>query len=222
MDTVSSYEIAELRLGKKVEEQFAEAEKLYKQVTPHSYGPPPIRFEEEDVDQARAAGVLIEFERGRPLIVDRSLYRELAKRAVKRTVEDLRVRAADVAAQRLRLASLRRVRTRILWIRPSASATSGSGRWATRRMASISTSVRACSRACRASILRASMWRGSSSYADVRIGRTGPTLSLCRHDAQVVGGGGLLELTRVSRVGIVIRGSRGRPAGRHRACSAPV
>jgi ParB/RepB/Spo0J family partition protein len=81
MDTVSPYEIAELRLGKKVEEQFAEAEKLYKQVTPRAYSPPPIRFEEEDVDQARAAGVLIEFERGRPLIVDRSLYRELAKRA---------------------------------------------------------------------------------------------------------------------------------------------
>ena len=163
MDTVSSYEIAELRLGKKVEEQFAEAEKLYKQVTPHCYGPPPIRFEEEDVDQARAAEVLIEFEHGRPLIVDRSLYRELAKRAVKRCVEDLRVRAADDAAQRLEARKLAQVWTRILWIRPSASAISGSGRWATRRMASISTSVRACSRACRASILRASMWRGSSS-----------------------------------------------------------
>ena len=97
----SSYEIAELGLGKKVEEQFADAEKLYKQVTPHFLGPPPIRFEEEDVDQARAAGVLIEFDRGRPLIVDRSLYRDLAKRAVKRAVEELRVRAADVAAQRL-------------------------------------------------------------------------------------------------------------------------
>jgi ParB/RepB/Spo0J family partition protein len=101
MDTVSSYEIAELRLGKRVEEQVAEAEKLHKQVTPHSYGPPPIRFEQEDVDRARAAGVLIEFEHGRPVIVDRSLYRELAKGAVKRTFEDLRVRAADVAAQRL-------------------------------------------------------------------------------------------------------------------------
>jgi hypothetical protein len=75
MDTVSSYEVAELRLGKKVEEQFAEAEKLYKQATPYAYGPPPIRLEEEDVDQARAAGSLIEFERGRPLIVDRA-YRD--------------------------------------------------------------------------------------------------------------------------------------------------
>ena len=43
----------------------AEAEKLHKQITPYAYGPPPIRFNEEDVDQARAAGVLIEFERGR-------------------------------------------------------------------------------------------------------------------------------------------------------------
>ena len=79
MDAVGQYEISELRLGKKVEEQVAEAEKLYKQITPHAYGPPPIRFTEEDVDQARAANVLIEFERGRPVIVDRSLYRELAK-----------------------------------------------------------------------------------------------------------------------------------------------
>lgn len=101
LDTVSSYEIADLRLGKKVEKQFAEAEKLHRQVTPGAYGPPPIRFEQEDVDRARAAGVLIEFERGRPVIVDRALYRELAKDAVRRTVEDLHVRAAEAAAQRL-------------------------------------------------------------------------------------------------------------------------
>src|ERR1019366_582578 len=71
-----------------------------KQVTPHSYGGPPIRFTEEDVDQARAAGVLIEFERGAAIIVDRPLYRELAKSAVKRTVEQLRARAAELAEQR--------------------------------------------------------------------------------------------------------------------------
>jgi hypothetical protein len=102
MDSVSSHEIADLRLGKKAEEQLTEAEKLHKQVTPYTYGPPPIRFTEDDVDQARAAGVLIEFERGRPIIVDRPLYRELAKAALKRTVEDLRARAADVAEQKKR------------------------------------------------------------------------------------------------------------------------
>ena len=38
-----------------------------------------VRFTDADVDQARAAGVLIEFERGRPIIVDRCMYRELVK-----------------------------------------------------------------------------------------------------------------------------------------------
>lgn len=102
MDSVSSDEISELRLGKKAEDQLAEAEKLHKQVTPYAYGPPPIRFTEQDVDQARAAGALIEFERGRPIIVDRSLYRELATAALKRVVEDLRERAAPLAEQKKR------------------------------------------------------------------------------------------------------------------------
>lgn len=102
LDSVAAHEVTELRLGKRAEEQLAEAEKLHKQVTPYAYGGPPIRFIEQDVDQARAAGVLIEFERGRPIIVDRALYRELAKDALKRTVEDLRARAADVAEQKKR------------------------------------------------------------------------------------------------------------------------
>ena len=79
-----------------------EAEGLHKQVTPYAYGPPAIRFSEQDVDRARAAGVLIEFERGPPIIVDRGIYRELAKDALKRTVGDLRVRAAEVAEQKKR------------------------------------------------------------------------------------------------------------------------
>ena len=59
-----------------------------------------MRFTESDVDQARAAGVLVEFENARPIIVDRSLYRELSKQAIKRTVEDLRARVAEVAQER--------------------------------------------------------------------------------------------------------------------------
>jgi hypothetical protein len=39
LDTVGQYEISELRLGKKVEEQIAEAEKFHKQIAPHAYGP---------------------------------------------------------------------------------------------------------------------------------------------------------------------------------------
>jgi hypothetical protein len=37
--------------------------------------------------------VLIEFERGRPIIVDRPLYRELVKTAIKRTHDDLQAKA---------------------------------------------------------------------------------------------------------------------------------
>ena len=48
-----------------------------------------MRFSDEEVDQARAAGVTIEFEHGAPLIVDRSLYRELVKQAIARTVSEL-------------------------------------------------------------------------------------------------------------------------------------
>jgi hypothetical protein len=102
MDSVAARDVTELRLGKKAETQLAEAEQLHKQISPYSYGAPPIRFNEQDIDQARASGVLIEFERGRPIIVDRALYRELAKDALKRTVEDLRARAAAHAEEKKR------------------------------------------------------------------------------------------------------------------------
>ena len=57
-----------------------------------------MRFTDEDVDQARAAGVLIEFDGpGRPIIVDRPLYRELVKTAIKRTHDDLQAKAEAAA-----------------------------------------------------------------------------------------------------------------------------
>jgi ParB/RepB/Spo0J family partition protein len=100
LDQVRGYDIEQLRLGKKTEALLAEAEKLHKQISEYAYGPPTIRFAELEVDQARAAGVLIELERSTPIITDRSLYRELCKQAIRRTVEDLRVRAAELADQR--------------------------------------------------------------------------------------------------------------------------
>jgi hypothetical protein len=100
MAQLGSHEIAELRLGKKAEELLEEAATLHKQIDRYSYGPPPIRFTDQDVDQARAAGVLIEFENSRPIIVDRALYRELAKTAIKRTVEELQIKAADLAERK--------------------------------------------------------------------------------------------------------------------------
>lgn len=97
---LDGYEIAELRLGKKTEALLDEAVTLHKQLDRYAYGAPSIRFTESDVDQARAAGVLVEFENARPVIVDRPLYRELSKEAIKRTVEELRGRVAEVAEQR--------------------------------------------------------------------------------------------------------------------------
>jgi ParB/RepB/Spo0J family partition protein len=97
---LDGYEIADLRLGKKTEAMLDEAATLHKQLDRYSYSAPTVRFTESDVDQARAAGVLVEFENARPIIVDRSVYRELSKQAIKRTVEELRVQAAEVAAQR--------------------------------------------------------------------------------------------------------------------------
>jgi ParB/RepB/Spo0J family partition protein len=94
------HEIAALRLGKKSEELYAQAEELHRQVDRFAYGPPQVRFTEEDVDQARAAGVLIEFEQGRPVIVERSLYRELVKGAIKRTHAELEAKAAAAATER--------------------------------------------------------------------------------------------------------------------------
>ena len=84
-----------LRLGKKTDALVTEAEQLQKQVDRYAYGPPAIRFSEADVDQARAAGVLIELDRSTPIIIDRPLYRELCKQAIARTTQDLRARVAD-------------------------------------------------------------------------------------------------------------------------------
>jgi ParB/RepB/Spo0J family partition protein len=88
-------DVKALRLGKKTEAAIAEAEELHKQLDRYAYGPPPIRFSEQDVDQARAAGVLIEIERGAPIITDRDLYRELCKQAVARTLQDVKARVAE-------------------------------------------------------------------------------------------------------------------------------
>jgi ParB/RepB/Spo0J family partition protein len=88
-------DVKALRLGKKTEAAIAEAEQLHKQLDRYAYGPPAIRFTEADVDQARAAGVLIEIERGAPIITDRDLYRELCKQAVARTLQDVKARVAE-------------------------------------------------------------------------------------------------------------------------------
>ena len=100
LHSASAHEIAELRLGKKTEQLYADAEKLHRQLDRYAYGPPQVRFNDSDVDQARAAGVLIEFQTGRPIIVDRPLYRELVKGAIKRTHDDLHAKTTAVAKEK--------------------------------------------------------------------------------------------------------------------------
>jgi ParB/RepB/Spo0J family partition protein len=103
-------DVKALRLGKKTEAAIAEAEQLHKQLDRYAYGPPAIRFSEQDVDQARAAGVLIEIERGAPIITDRELYRELCKQAVARTLADVKARVAEKGKAK-RAATAKRERT---------------------------------------------------------------------------------------------------------------
>src|SRR5215208_2782333 len=58
LHTAGARGIAGLRLGKKTEQLYTECERLHHQLDRYAYGPPPVRFAEEDVDRARAAGVL--------------------------------------------------------------------------------------------------------------------------------------------------------------------
>jgi hypothetical protein len=55
--------IEDLRLGKKTDQLLQEAAGLNKQLDRYAYGAPAIRFSDDDIDQARATGVVIEFER---------------------------------------------------------------------------------------------------------------------------------------------------------------
>lgn len=102
-------DLAELRLGKVAEEQMAEVDKLFKQLNPYSCTSQLVRFVDAEIDQARAAGVLIEFEHGAPIITDPKLYRELVKQALKRAVQEYRDKAAAAkeakAAERKRSAA---------------------------------------------------------------------------------------------------------------------
>ena len=100
LGTLGEQEIGQLRLGKQAAAQYAEAEQLHRKVDRYAYGPPRVGFSEAQVDQARAAGVLIEFDNRNPIIIDRDVYRELAKSAIKQTVEALQAKAAAVATEK--------------------------------------------------------------------------------------------------------------------------
>ena len=96
---VNSEDIRMLKLGKKTEGLYERACALAKQLDAYAYGP-SVRFADAELDQARAAGVVLELEGRFPIIVDRGLYRELCKQAVARTVPELEARIAERAEDR--------------------------------------------------------------------------------------------------------------------------
>jgi ParB/RepB/Spo0J family partition protein len=98
LSQVNSHELAALKLGKKTDALYERAVELAKQLDRYSYGA-TIRFSDQDVDQARAAGVVVEFDRSAPVIVDRALYRELVRQAIARTVTELEAKIAARAAE---------------------------------------------------------------------------------------------------------------------------
>jgi hypothetical protein len=99
LSRIDAHNLAGLRLGKNTEALYERAVELALQLDRYSHGA-DVRFGEVEVDQARAAGVVIEFERSWPVIVDRSLYRELVKQAIARTVTELEARVAERAAEK--------------------------------------------------------------------------------------------------------------------------
>jgi ParB/RepB/Spo0J family partition protein len=162
--TLYEEQVAELKLGKKTTALYAEAKTLHGQLDRYAYGPPPVRIGEAELDQARAAGVLLELDRTQ-VILDRGVYRELVKTAVARTAEDLRGRAGERASASARPpagGSARRAR------RPTPSIARRRASSPGAPTVSTSTSARRCSTGSPASSQTTWTWRGSSSYADIR------------------------------------------------------
>jgi hypothetical protein len=63
LTSLHPYTLQELQLGKRTDALLEEIAELAQKLDRYSYGLPEIRFSDEDVDQARAAGVVIELER---------------------------------------------------------------------------------------------------------------------------------------------------------------
>jgi hypothetical protein len=97
---INDYDIAALKLGKKTDGLYEKAAELHKRLDRYAYGGPRIRFSDSEVDQARAAGVTIEFEHSPPVIVDRSVYRELVKQAIARSAEELEAQVTAREAEK--------------------------------------------------------------------------------------------------------------------------
>jgi hypothetical protein len=118
--------------------------------------------------------VLIELEHGSPIITDCALYRELVKGAVKRTVGDLRAKATAAAEQKRKAGSSAEAP-----VDPMTAAK----RDRDAQLRQLADQAHGANLDLGASLLNGlsavdpRTWtsHGSSSYADVRIGRTMPT-----------------------------------------------
>lgn len=108
-----------LKLGKRSNDAWQQAEKLNTKVCGDVYYVQPltIRFTDVEHDQARAVGALLtlgdsDTHPGLSIILDRALYRDLARQAINRHIEELTAQQQAQAAERAeRNASRRRPRT---------------------------------------------------------------------------------------------------------------
>ncbi|MCW2953210.1 MAG: hypothetical protein JWQ48_2380 [Conexibacter sp.] len=99
LDNIDGNAIAALKLGKKTTAAYEQATAISAEFDRWAYGL-TIRFDTAEIDQARAAGVLLEIGHGKPIITDRSLYRELVRQAIARTLAELQARRAARASGR--------------------------------------------------------------------------------------------------------------------------
>ena len=90
---LSAHDLQRIALGKKVEALFAEVETLERKVLSYAHAHVEITLDDVEVDQARAAGVLLELG-NHTLITDRDLYRELLLAAMTRKKETLTAQLA--------------------------------------------------------------------------------------------------------------------------------
>ena len=91
---LSAHDLQRIALGKKVEALFAEVEALERKVLSYAHAHVEISLDDVEVDQARAAGVLLELGGNHTLITDRDLYRELLLAAMTRKKETLTAQLA--------------------------------------------------------------------------------------------------------------------------------
>jgi hypothetical protein len=170
LTTTHPHDVDELKLGKQMTAMLTEAEQLHAKLDRYAYGPPPIRFTEADVDQARAAGVLLELGRT-PIILDRAVYRDSSRArscAPSRSCapgRHARPRRRPPPARIPQAVSARHARSSTSSIAPRPASTPLA------RTRSTSTSAPRCSTSSPPSTRATRTSRGSSSYADVRLCR---------------------------------------------------